>query len=76
MPWSGISRRIGLSMSAIAANALAWERLQDAQLLNSELRAWAAARGQPIAGGPARQPEAALKPPGTDTAKWLTAASC
>lgn len=73
---SGVSRRIGLSMSAIAANALAEERSHDPELLNAELRDWAAARGQKIARLPPRQPEAALHLLGADTGKWLTLAPC
>lgn len=73
---SGISGRIGLSMSVIAAQALAEERSANAQLLTSELRGWAAAIGQPIASGPFRSPRAALRPLGADSARWLAAARC
>lgn len=73
---SGNSHRIGLSMSAIAATALAEERAHDPARLDAELRAWAAARGKPIASTPTRQPEAYLRPLGADTAKWLAASPC
>jgi hypothetical protein len=72
----GTSRRIALSMSTIAAMALAEERLHDPQMLHRELCDWAAARGKPIATTPARQPQAELRPLGADTGKWLAVSPC
>lgn len=70
------SRRIGLSMSAVTAKALAEERSHDTELLTSELRDWTAARGKAIASDSPRQPEAALHSLGADTGKWMARVPC
>jgi len=67
----GVSRRIGLSMSGIAAMALADERADDPALLDADLRAWAAARGQPLAQAPAREPHSTVRALGSDSSQWL-----
>jgi hypothetical protein len=72
----GVSRRIGLSMSGIAAMALAEERATEPALLDADLREWAAAQGQPVARAPARKPEAALHPLGADNDRWLAPLPC
>lgn len=72
----GVSRRIGLSMSSIAAVALAEEQATEPGLLEADFREWAGAQGQPIARTPARQPEAVLHPLGADDGMWLASPPC
>jgi hypothetical protein len=68
---SGSAQRIGFSMSAIAARALAEEREFDADLLEAELRAWGAAVGQPFRKVPRRPMYETVHDIGADTARFL-----
>lgn len=68
---AGEARRIGLSMSAITALALAEERAHDPAMLNAELRGWGAAAGQPFPKVPRRAMLAPVQELGADTAAWL-----
>lgn len=75
--WQGrLSRRIGLSMSGIAALALADEREYDPGLLETEMREWATARGRPMTDAALRQLTVPLHPLGADTAQWLAPSPC
>jgi len=65
--------RIILAMTAIGARALAEERAFDADLLDDELRGWAAAFGQPFPKRPRRTMLADLPELGADTKAWLPA---
>lgn len=67
----GKAVRIGLSMTAIAASALAEERAGDPAMLHAELEAWGAAIGQPFPKLPRRPIEVEVRPPGADTARFL-----
>jgi len=68
---SGEARRIGLAMTAIAAEALAEERAHDSALLDAELRCWSAATGQPFPKLPRRPLTAEVRAFGADTARYL-----
>ena len=68
---AGEARRIGLSMSAIAARALAEERAYDPAALDAELRGWGAAVGRPFPKVPRRAMLAPVRELGADTAAWL-----
>jgi len=68
---SGEARRIGLSLTAVAAQALAEERAFDAALLDAELRGWSAANGQPFPKLARRALTAKVRPFGADTACYL-----
>ncbi len=68
---AGQARRIGLSMSAITAHALAEERAHDPVALEAELRGWSAAVGHPFPGVPRRAMQAPVRELGADTAAWL-----
>jgi len=68
---SGESVRIGLSMSAIAARALAEERAFDRQTIDAELRAWGGAVGQLFPKVPHRGGMAPVRDLGADTETWL-----
>lgn len=70
---SGEARRIGLSMSAIVAMALAEERAFDAALLEEELRAWGAAIGRPFPQVRRRPLRAEVRQPGADTSRCFPA---
>ncbi len=70
---SGHARRIGFSMSAIAARALAEERDHDAAALEAELKAWGAATGALFPKVEPRQRFAATHDFGADTADWIGA---
>lgn len=72
----GVSRRIGLSMSGVVAMALADERRTAPARLDQDFRQWTAARGRPISRTPPRVAEAALRPLGADTARWLAELPC
>ncbi|WP_330703360.1 CoA transferase [Novosphingobium resinovorum] len=72
---SGFAQRIGLSMSAIAATALAEERAHDRAAIDADLRAWGRAAGQPFAAVPLRALQAPVSPIGADTARYLLQAS-
>ena len=73
--WQALQRgkacRIGFSMSAIAARALAEERDFDAPALAAELCAWGAAVGQAFPKVPQRKISAPVREIGADTAQWL-----
>ena len=68
---SGEARRIGLSMSAIGAQALAEEQARDPATLAADLQAWGKAVGQPFPTVPRRAMLAPLHEPGADTAQWF-----
>lgn len=68
---SGEARRIGLSMSAIAARALAEEHAHDAARLMAELRGWSAANGRPFPKVRRREMFAPVHGLGADTQDWL-----
>lgn len=68
---AGKARRIGLSMSAIAARALAEERAHDPAALAAELHGWGAAGGQPFPQVVRREMFAPVHELGADTQDWL-----
>ncbi len=68
---SGLAQRIGFSMSAIAAQALAQERSFDRAALEAELRAWGAATGKPFPTVKRRELLEPVHPFGADTAHYL-----
>jgi len=68
---SGEAARIGFSMSAIAAKALAEERAYDRDALDAELRAWGASVGKLFPKVPYRAGMAPVSELGADTEKWL-----
>jgi hypothetical protein len=68
---SGDGCRLGLSMSAITAQALTEERAHDPALLEAELRAWGAASGRPFPKVPRRELHAPVRPLGADTSRYL-----
>ena len=68
---SGEAQRIGLSMSAITARALAEERAHDAVALTAELRAWAAANGEPFPKVRRRKMFEPVHDLGADSQAWL-----
>ena len=69
---SGKGGRISLSMSGVAARALAEERAFDAELLHAELVAWAAASGRSFPQVAERSPHAPVHLLGADNARWLS----
>lgn len=71
---SGVAQRIGLSMSAITAMALAEERRHDRAAIDAELRAWGMATGRPFPHVPQRALQGRVQPIGADTAYYLGAA--
>ncbi|MFT4025493.1 MAG: CoA transferase [Novosphingobium sp.] len=73
----GEARRLGFSMSAITAKALAEERAYDAAALDAELRGWAAAVGKTFPQLPRRPMLAEVRAIGADTARYFpTLAPC
>lgn len=68
---SGEGQRIGLSMSAVVAYALAEERSYDPGLLADELRAWGSANGRPFPKVRRRETFAPVHDFGADTEAWL-----
>ncbi|GGB99087.1 CoA transferase [Novosphingobium endophyticum] len=68
---SGEAQRIGLSMSAIVATALAEERAFDPGLLEAELRAWGEATGKRFPCIPRRALLAEVRQPGADTRRYF-----
>lgn len=70
---AGMAQRVGLSMSAIAARALAEERADDPHLLNAELRGWGAATGKPFPHVPRRAMREPVRAFGQDTARYFPA---
>jgi hypothetical protein len=67
----GTAKRIGLSMSAIAAMALAEERSFDPAMLGRELRAWGRSTGRPFPEIDRRQLSAPVRPFGIDTRRYF-----
>lgn len=70
---SGEAQRIGLSMSAIVAMALAEERAFNAALLERELRAWGEATGKSFPRVGRRPLTAEVRPRGADTPRYFPA---
>lgn len=70
---SGVAQRIGLSMSAITAMALAEERDYDRTAIDAELRAWGTATGCPFPHVRPRVLQAPVRPLGADTTRYLGA---
>lgn len=68
---SGSAKRIGLSMSAIGAQALAEERAADPSRLAEELCNWGKADGGLFPSVPSRRMLAPLHDLGADTARWF-----
>jgi hypothetical protein len=68
---AGEARRIGLAMSAIAAQALYEEREHDAAALHAELFAWGTALGRAFPAVPRRDMFAPVRHLGADTARYL-----
>ena len=68
---SGKAQRLAFSMSAIGAQALAEERAFDRDRLDSELRGWSAAMGQPLPTVTRRPMLAPVRTLGADTHDWL-----
>jgi hypothetical protein len=68
---AGEARRIGLSMSAIAAMALEEERAFDAARLEAELRDWGAAIGRPFPVLERRMQSSPVHRLGADTGHYL-----
>ncbi|HUD28265.1 MAG TPA: CoA transferase [Novosphingobium sp.] len=68
---SGTAQRIGLSMSAITAMALAEERTHDRAAIDAELRAWGTSVGRPFPHVAPRPLRAEVRPIGADTARYL-----
>ncbi|MBB4860138.1 hypothetical protein HNO88_003479 [Novosphingobium chloroacetimidivorans] len=68
---SGEAQRVGLSMSAIVAQALAQERAHDAAALESELQGWAAANGKLFPKFARRTLLAPVHAIGSDNARYL-----
>lgn len=69
----GEARRLGFSMSAVTAQALAEERAHDAAALDAELRGWAAAVGVVFPQVPRRPMLAEVRAIGADTARYFPA---
>jgi CoA-transferase family III len=69
---SGKAQRLGFSMSAIAAQALAEERAFDPAALEAELHGWGAALGQPFRKLERRALFALVQELGADTARYLS----
>jgi crotonobetainyl-CoA:carnitine CoA-transferase CaiB-like acyl-CoA transferase len=68
---SGKAQRLGFSMTAITARALAEEHAFDAALLDAELRAWSEANGPLMPAVPLRPLAAPVSHFGADTARYL-----
>ncbi|MCJ2177521.1 CoA transferase [Novosphingobium album (ex Hu et al. 2023)] len=68
---SGKAQRIGLSMSAIVAMALAEEQAHDRAALDAELRAWGTSVGAPFPNVPRRAIQGEVRATGADTARYL-----
>ena len=69
----GEALRLGFSMSAITAKALAEERAHDAAALDAELRGWAGAVGKTFPQLARRPMLAEVRPVGADTARYFPA---
>lgn len=68
---TGRACRLGFALSAIVALALQEERDHDPDLLEAELRAWAAAIGEPFPAIAMRPVTAEVRALGADTGEWL-----
>lgn len=68
---AGIAKRIGFSMSAITASALAEERMRAPEQLECDLRAWGNATGKPFPRVPQRPMLAKCREVGADTEKYF-----
>lgn len=68
---SGAGQRIGLSMSAITAKALAEERAHDRAAIDAELVAWGTSEGLPFPPVARRKRQAEVRAIGADTARYL-----
>lgn len=68
---SGEAQRIGLSMSAIVAMALAEEQAFDATLFEAELRAWGDACGKSFPHVPRRPLQAEVRQSGADNRRYF-----
>ncbi|MCT2400804.1 CoA transferase [Novosphingobium mangrovi (ex Huang et al. 2023)] len=68
---SGEAQRIGLSMTAISAMALAEERAFNRAAIDAELRAWGTAAGQPFPHVARRVLQAEVHEIGADTTRYL-----
>lgn len=68
---SGDAQRIGLSMSAIVAMALAEERAHDRAAIDDELRAWGCSVGSAFPHVAPRPLQASVRLPGADNESWL-----
>lgn len=69
---SGQAQRIGFSMSAIAARALADERVRDRALIDVELHGWSQANGSRFPNVARRAMLAPVREPGADTSRYFT----
>ena len=69
---NGNGGRIGLSMSAVAAMALAEEQAQNREQVAADLKAWAAAAGRPFPKFQTRAANAEVKSLGADNDRWLS----
>ncbi|MEW9854340.1 CoA transferase [Novosphingobium rhizovicinum] len=69
---TGEARRIGLSMSAIVASAIAEERLFNEEALTRELRNWGAAQGKLFPAVRRRPLLAPVREIGADNARYLS----
>lgn len=67
----GTARRIGLSMSAITAMALAEEQAHDRAMIDAELQAWGRSSGHRFPDVAMRASLAPLRPIGADTARYF-----
>lgn len=68
---SGTAQRIGFSMSAITAMALADERAHDRAAIDAELRAWGTAIGAPFPHVEPRLLQVEVREIGADTGRFL-----
>ena len=68
---SGQGGRIGISMSGIAATALAEEQAQYREKLDADLKDWATATGRPFPTVQMRAGLAEVRPLGADNDRWL-----
>lgn len=67
----GDARRLGVSLTGVAAHALASERLRDPAALVSSLRTWNAVRGQPFPTVGARALTHPVRAIGADNEAWM-----
>lgn len=67
----GDARRLGISLAGVAAQALSSARQRNRAGLETDLRAWGAAVGQPFPAVPRRPVIAEIRAVGSDNADWL-----